>query len=120
MKLLFICIISILISCSSSKQVTKTENKPLLEEGSGKVVTAKNTLEAQTKYKAELFGFKLGQYKEAVREKFGEPYQTQTFDDGFEADIFVIDRDVPHYTIFKYPSWNKEIIYSIQVFGPKK
>jgi len=66
---------------------------------------------------SELKGFKLRQYREVVEAEFGKPFQVNKFDDGFESEIYLIKADSSAYMIFEYPSWNKEIIYSIQIYG---
>jgi hypothetical protein len=68
----------------------------------------------------ELNGFKLRQYKEAVKSEYNKPFQVNNFDDGFVAEIFLIKPDSTAYVIFEYPSWNKEIIFSIQIYGAFK
>lgn len=69
---------------------------------------------------AELNGFKLRQFKEAVKNEFGKPFQTNNFDDGFVAEIYLVKPDSNAYVIFEYPKWNKEIIFSIQIYGAFK
>ena len=66
---------------------------------------------------SELFGFKIHQYKEVVTNEFGKPYKVNKFDDGFVSEIFLLKEDKSAYIIFEYPSWNKEIIFSIQIYG---
>jgi hypothetical protein len=68
----------------------------------------------------ELNGFKLRQFKEAVKSEYNKPFQVNNFDDGFVAEIFLIKPDSTAYAIFEYPSWNKEIIFSIQIYGAFK
>jgi len=64
-----------------------------------------------------LNGFKLRQFKEAVKNEYGKPIQVNKFDDGFEAEIYIIKPDSSAYVIFEYPNWNKEVIFSIQIYG---
>ena len=68
----------------------------------------------------ELNGFKLRQFKEAVKSEYKEPFQVKNFDDGFVAEIYLIKPDSTAYVIFEYPNWNKEIIFSIQIYGAFK
>ncbi|MBQ4804512.1 hypothetical protein J8L88_16750 [Aquimarina sp. MMG015] len=68
----------------------------------------------------ELNGFKLRQFKDAVKSEYKEPFQVKNFDDGFIAEIYLIKPDSTAYVIFEYPSWNKEIIFSIQIYGAFK
>lgn len=65
-------------------------------------------------------GFKLRQFKEAVKSKYKEPLQVKNFDDGFVAEIYLIKPDSTAYIIFEYPNWNKESIFSIQIYGTSK
>ena len=69
---------------------------------------------------SELNGFKLRQFKEAVKNEYKEPLQVNNFDDGFVAEIYLIKPDSTAYVIFEYPNWNKEIIFSIQIYGAFK
>ena len=66
---------------------------------------------------SELFGFKIHQYKEVVANEFGKLFKVNNFDDGFVSEIFLLKEDKSAYIIFEYPSWNKEIIFSIQIYG---
>ena len=66
---------------------------------------------------SELNGFKLRQYRDVTKTEFGKPFQVNKFDDGFEAEIYLIKSDSSAYMIFEYPNWNKNIIYSIQISG---
>jgi hypothetical protein len=68
----------------------------------------------------ELNGFKLRQFKGVVKSEYKEPFQVNNFDDGFVAEIYLIKPDSLAYIIFEYPNWNKEIIFSIQIFGAFK
>jgi len=68
----------------------------------------------------ELNGFKLRQFKEAVKSEYKEPIQVNNFADGFVAEIYLIKPDSTAYVIFEYPNWNKEIIFSIQIYGAFK
>ncbi|NQX81776.1 MAG: hypothetical protein HRT66_07255 [Flavobacteriaceae bacterium] len=68
----------------------------------------------------ELNGFKLRQFNEAVKNEFGKPVHTTNFDDGFIAEIYSIKPDSSAYVVFEYPNWNKEIIFSIQIYGAFK
>ncbi|HHC80470.1 MAG TPA: hypothetical protein ENK46_11350 [Flavobacteriia bacterium] len=66
---------------------------------------------------SELYGFKIHQYKEVVTNEFGKPFKVNNFDDGFVSEIFLLKEDKSAYIIFEYPNWNKEIIFSIQIYG---
>jgi len=65
----------------------------------------------------ELNGFKLNQFREAPNSEFKEPLQKKTFDDGFEFELFLIKPDSTAYMVFEYANWDKNIIWSIQIYG---
>ena len=65
----------------------------------------------------ELNGFKLNQFREAPTSEFKKPLQKRTFDDGFEFELFLIKPDSTAYMIFEYANWDKNIIWSIQLYG---
>lgn len=69
---------------------------------------------------SELNGFKLNQFREVPTSEFGEPLQKKTFDDGFEMEIFLIKPDSTAYMVFEYANWDKNIIWSIQLYGDDK
>ena len=41
----------------------------------------------------------------------------KTFDDGFEFELFLIKPDSTAYMVFEYANWDKNIIWSIQLYG---
>lgn len=65
----------------------------------------------------ELNGFKLNQFREAPTSEYKKPLQKRTFDDGFEFELFLLKPDSTAYMIFEYANWDKNIIWSIQLFG---
>lgn len=65
----------------------------------------------------ELNGFKLNQFREAPTSEYKKPLQNKTFDDGFEFELFLIKPDSTAYMIFEYANWDKNIIWSIQLYG---
>ena len=70
--------------------------------------------------KSELNGFKLNQFREVPTLEFGESSQEKTFDDGYEMEIFLIKPDSTAYMVFEYANWDKDIIWSIQLYGDDK
>ena len=60
------------------------------------------------------------QFKGVVKSEYKESFQVHKFDDGFVAEIYLIKPDSSAYIIFEYLNWNKEIIFSIQIFGTFK
>ncbi|ANQ50321.1 hypothetical protein MY04_2953 [Flammeovirga sp. MY04] len=66
---------------------------------------------------SELNGFKLGQYKITTKNEYGKPYDVTNFEDGFVAEVFFLNTDQSAYTIFEYSNWDKNSIWSIQVYG---
>lgn len=67
---------------------------------------------------SELYGFKLMQYREAVTNAFEDPIETKTYEDGFEMEAYELSQEENIYILFEYPEWNKEIIWSIQIYAP--
>lgn len=65
----------------------------------------------------ELNGFRIGQYRETAKNEFGEPYQQDKFDDGFEYEVFVIQPDASLYMVFEYAAGFTDVIWSIQISG---
>lgn len=65
----------------------------------------------------ELNGFRLNQYKDAPLNEFGQVVQTETYDDGFQYEVFFVDPDSTVYMIFMYPPPNRKTIWSIQLSG---
>ena len=65
----------------------------------------------------ELFGFRLGQYKNVVTNELGHPSQTKVMDDSTLIDFYYISKDSSTYIGFQYlPSKPKEI-NAIQLSG---
>ncbi|MDB4924099.1 hypothetical protein [Mucilaginibacter sp.] len=65
----------------------------------------------------ELFGFRLGQYREAAKTELGKPFKIGKYSDGFEYEAFLLKPDTSLYIIFEYAVNKKDIIWSIQVSG---
>lgn len=64
-----------------------------------------------------LFGFKLGQSRAEVKKKLGEPFQKGKFDDGFEYEVFLANKDTSLYLVFEYNLKDLGKVWSIQVSG---
>jgi len=71
---------------------------------------------AQTFY-TDLFGFRLGQYREAVKTQLGKPFKSGKYDDGFEYEAFLLKPDKSLYMIVEYDVKDTDIVWSIQVSG---
>ncbi|AUC15885.1 hypothetical protein BTO06_12305 [Tenacibaculum sp. SZ-18] len=65
----------------------------------------------------KLNGFRLNQFRDVPLSELKEPLQKKTFDDGFEFELYLIKPDSSAYMIFEYPNWDKNIIWSIQLYG---
>ena len=70
----------------------------------------------QTFY-SELYGFKLGQFREAAKFELGNPFQYGKYEDGFVYEAFLLKPDTSLYIVFEYASRDTNIIWSIQVSG---
>lgn len=68
-------------------------------------------------YVQELYGFRLGQFREALSNELGKPLQTDTFADGFQYDTFLLKPDTSLYMICEYAAENTNLIWSIQLTG---
>ncbi|MCV6630626.1 MAG: hypothetical protein OIF50_12310 [Flavobacteriaceae bacterium] len=66
---------------------------------------------------SELMGFKLRQYKEAVYNAFDGPNDIQEYEDGFRSETYYLDNEGTASLVFEYPSWNPEVIYSIEIIA---
>jgi len=64
-----------------------------------------------------LYGFKLGQIRQAATNELGNPIQSGKFDDGYEYEIFLLKPDTSLYMTFEYTAEHKDIIWSLQVTG---
>lgn len=68
----------------------------------------------------DLNGFRLGQYREVPQNEFNTMLQKERFDDGFEFEVFLIEKDTSAYMIFEYAYYDLKTIWSIQLTGTKK
>lgn len=66
-----------------------------------------------------LNGFHLGQFREVSTIELRSLIQKDTFPDGFEYEIFLIEPDTSVYMIFEYAPNDLETIWSIQLTGTK-
>ena len=65
----------------------------------------------------DLFGFKLGQYRETAKLELGNPIKYGKYEDGFVYEAFLLKPDTSLYIIFEYAARDTNIIWSIQVSG---
>jgi len=63
-----------------------------------------------------LYGFRLGQYREATRNQFGQPFKAGKEEDGFEYEAFLLPGKVG-YVAFEYAANDTKRIWSIQFTG---
>jgi len=64
-----------------------------------------------------LYGFRLGQYRDAAKTELGPPFKSGKFEDGFEYEAFLLKPDTSLYIVFEYAAKKTDIIWSIQVSG---
>ncbi len=65
----------------------------------------------------DLNGFRIGQFRETASNEYGKPFQQDSFEDGFESEIFIIQPDSSLYMVFEYAAEFTDIIWSIQISG---
>jgi len=65
----------------------------------------------------ELYGFRLGQYRETATNELGKPFQQEKFDDDFEYEVFLLKPDTSLYMVLEYAKGQTDIIWSIQISG---
>jgi hypothetical protein len=70
----------------------------------------------QTFY-SDLYGFRLGQYRETAKLELGNPIQYGKYEDGFVYEAYLLQPDTSLYIIFEYAARDTNIIWSIQVSG---
>ncbi|MEQ8715952.1 MAG: hypothetical protein RIC80_23260 [Cyclobacteriaceae bacterium] len=68
----------------------------------------------------DLNGFRLGQFRDVPKNEFGMPLQEDRFDDGFEYEIYLVEKDTSAYMIFEYASHDLQTLWSIQLTGYKE
>jgi len=81
-----------------------------------KQASAQKKVEVQQFY-PELYGFKLGQYREAAKKEFGKPIKYGKFEDGFIYEAFLLKPDSSLHIVFEYAAKDTNVIWSIQVSG---
>jgi len=72
---------------------------------------------AAQNYIEDLYGFKIGQYRESVKNTFGKPIQTGQFEDGFEYEFYSLKPDNSVSIGFEYSAAELDKIWSIQLTG---
>lgn len=65
----------------------------------------------------DLYGFRLGQYRVSAVNEFGKPNQQESFDDGYEYEVFILNPDTSLFLVFEYAAGKTDIIFSIQISG---
>jgi hypothetical protein len=65
----------------------------------------------------DLYGFRLGQYRETATNELGKPFLQDKFEDGFECEFFLVKPDTSLYMVFEYAAGRTDIIWSIQISG---
>jgi hypothetical protein len=68
----------------------------------------------------DLNGFRLGQFREAPKNQLKTILQQDKFEDGFEYEIYPVEKDTSVYMIFEYANFDSHTIWSIQLTGNKK
>jgi hypothetical protein len=66
---------------------------------------------------SELYGFKLGQYRDAAKKELGNPIKYGKFEDGFIYEAFLLKPDSSLHIVFEYAARDTNLIWSIQVSG---
>jgi len=76
------------------------------------------TIQAQgQQFQFDLYGFKLGQFRDAAKNELGKPLQSGKFEDGFVYEAFLLKPDSSLHIIFEYAAKDTNVIWSIQVTG---
>jgi len=81
-----------------------------------KQTSAQNKADGQQFY-PELYGFKLGQYRDAAKKELGKPIKYGKFEDGFIYEAFLLKPDSSLHIVFEYSARDTNQIWSIQVSG---
>jgi hypothetical protein len=64
-----------------------------------------------------LYGFQLGQYRDAATHELGRPLEQKTHEDGFEYEIFTLHPNNSLYMVFEYAKGHNDLVWSIQIAG---
>ena len=67
----------------------------------------------------DLNGFRLGQFRDVPKNELKIILQQDIFEDGFEYEIYPVEKDTSVYMIFEYANFDLETIWSIQLTGNK-
>jgi hypothetical protein len=67
----------------------------------------------------DLNGFRLGQFRDVPKNELKIILQQDKFEDGFEYEIYPVEKDTSVYMIFEYANFDLETIWSIQLTGNK-
>jgi hypothetical protein len=67
----------------------------------------------------KLNGFELGQFREVPKNELKNVIQSDKFEDGFEYEIYLVEKDTSAYMIFEYANYDLNTIWSIQLTGTK-
>jgi hypothetical protein len=67
----------------------------------------------------KLNGFGLGQFREVPKNELKVVLQSDKFEDGFEYEIYLVEKDTSAYMIFEYANYDLNTIWSIQLTGTK-
>lgn len=89
-----------------------------------KILTLLITLFTTVSYGQEIVmdlnGFRLGQFRDVPKNEFNKPFQQDKFEDGYEYEIYLVEKDTSVYMIFEYADYDLQTIWSIQLTGSKK
>ncbi len=76
-----------------------------------------NALAQEHSYFQDLYGIRLKQFSEVPQNEFGKPVKTETHDDGFKYEFYLLKPDKSLYMVFGYSNLDPELIWSIQLTG---
>lgn len=68
----------------------------------------------------DLYGFRIGQYRETTENELGYPLVQDVFEDGYEYQIHLLKPDSSMYIVFEFAPNQKDLIWSIQVSGSEE
>jgi hypothetical protein len=68
----------------------------------------------------DLYGFRIGQFREVVKKGLGDPVKSEKYQDGFEYEVYILNPDSSLYMIFEYAPPHLDVIWSIQLTGKKE
>lgn len=68
----------------------------------------------------DLYGFRLGQYREAASNELGAPHQSGKFEDNSEFEYFLLMPDTSLYMIIEYAADHPNVIWSLRITGTSK